>query len=111
MQIKSVTNQNFSGNLVYLAKTGEKYIDNAYNALPKSMLDAKKSIGDALRDEPFDVFISRGKLNRSFKVNASDGNKTTDSISVRLTSDKETNDNELKLPVAIFKSIANFKKL
>ena len=115
MLVNQVSNQNFNGNLVYVTKTGEKHIKDAYKLLPKEMSFEKKRISDSLRNTPFDVYILRGKSPLNFKIKASDGKNETNTINVRLktakystTESKYTNFNDLL--VGIYKSIANFRK-
>ncbi len=117
MKTQAVSSPNFNGQLVYMTKKGEKIVgDGIETRLPRAYNFFKKAVADSLRNEPFDVFITRGDKPLNFKVKASDGQKSTDNILVRLikkeyhNGDSDYYNNSNAIPIAIFKSIANFKK-
>lgn len=115
MKTQSISNQNFNGQLVYLAKDGKKIVGEELRFhLPNVYRRSKKAIKDSLKEEPFDVFISRADNPLHFNIKASDGNKSTDNILVKLIKNKKYTEvdhyqNSNDIPSAIFKSISDFK--
>lgn len=110
-QIKQKFNPNFNGRLGYAAKNGEKYFDNVKNHLPHVYEEFRKAVQDTLRDEPFDVFISRDQTPLHFNIQTTDGKLKTYPQKVILNpKEKYYYNNDEDLAIAIFRSISDFKK-
>jgi len=113
MKTQSISNQNFNGQLIYVTKNGEKYTGDIAQRLPNGYNYFIRNIQRILRDEPFDIFVSRGNTHRKFNVHASNGQKSTDPIGVEFIKDSDSNGYKdiSVLNTAIKYSIENFKKL
>ena len=115
MKTQAIQNQNFNGQLIYVTKNGEKITGEGMRyRLPNVYRRCKKAITDSLRNESFDVFISRADKPLHFNIKASDGKQSTDNILVRLIKKKYYTEadhykNSEDFPKAVFKSIAEFK--
>lgn len=116
MKTQAIQNQSFNGQLVYMTKSGEKITGERIRyRLPNVYRTFKRAVADSLRDEPFDVFISRADNPLHFNIKASDGNKSTDNILIKLIKKKNYTEayhysNSDDMTKAVFKSIAEFKK-
>ena len=116
MKTQAIQNQNFNGQLIYVTKSGEKITGEGIRyRLPSLYNTSKKAVADLLRNEPFDLFISRADNPLHFNVKASDGKQSTDNILVKLIKNKYYTEayhyaNSEELTDAIFKSMSEFKK-
>jgi len=113
MQIQRIQNSNinFNGKLGYLTEAGEKHFEDLQDRLPAIYKEFKKAVQDTLRDEPFDVFISKGEEPLQYMVKATDGKRSTKPHFVKLRDCGEKYyRNDAELAIAIFKSISNFKR-
>lgn len=116
MKTQAISNQNFNGQAFYVTKTGEKIAGKEMELrLPSVYRTCKREVANILKDEPFDVFISRGDNPLHFNIKASDGEKSTDNNLVKLVKEEGyTEVNHYKNPssfkYAILNSIENFKK-
>ena len=113
MQIQKIQNSqtNFNGKLGYITKAGETHFEDLQDRLPAIYKEFKKAVSDTLRNEPFDVFIERGKEPLQFIVKATDGKHSTVPQVVQLKdSGEQYYKNDANLAIAIFRSISNFKR-
>lgn len=113
MQINKIqsTGTTFNGKLGYLTKEGEKHFEDLQDKLPAIYKEFKKAVGDTLRDEPFDVFISTGESPLQFVIKATDGKHSTVPQVVQLRDNGgKYYANDANIAIAIFKSISNFKR-
>ena len=116
MKTQQISLQNFNGSLVYITRNGEKHVSDVQNRLPNIYRECRKAVEDSLRDEAFDVFISRGKNPLDFVVKATDGKNSTVPVTLKLKTKQfresrpDYYENPEDFAAAIFKSIADFKK-
>lgn len=110
-KIQNNSNTNFNGKLGYIAKDGETFFDDIQGRLPVVYKEFKKAVQDSLRNEPFDVFISRGESPLDFVVKATNGKHSTRPQIVQLRdSGSQYYKNDASIAIAIFKSISDFKR-
>lgn len=115
MKTQAIQNQNFNGQLIYVTKNGEKITGEEMRyRLPNVYRTFKRAVANSLKDEPFDVFVSRADKPLHFNIYTSDGKQSTDNILVRLIKKKYYTEadhykNSEDFPKAVFKSIAEFK--
>ena len=113
MQIQKIQNSqtNFNGKLGYITKAGETHFEDLQDRLPAIYKEFKKAVQDCLKDEPFDVFISKGETPLQYVVKATDGKHSTVPQVVQLKDyGKQFYRNDADLAIAIFRSISNFKR-
>lgn len=84
MKIQQISKQNFQGRIIYLAKNGQKHIENIQKKLPYMYNESQVWIEKLIEKEPFDIYISRGEKPLHFNIWATDGKIATQKELVKL---------------------------
>ena len=117
MNIDKISNQNFNGSLIYIAKDGSRHIDDVSTRLPRVYEGFKSHLTALLKKEPCDVYVSRGNQPLKFNIYAADTNNTktkTKKVTLipnklRIYNSNEYYKNPDRFEDAIFDSINDYK--